>query len=141
VVAVPVIGAGFGCGEPGKETPVVVSAVVPVFPDIAAQAQVSGSLVVEVQLDDSGAVTEARMVDGAAIFRAAGEQAARQWRFRAGEGGARTATLTFVFAIMPKETPDEDLAAVFTLPYQVEVRRRPPALPPVNRDPKPTIVP
>lgn len=143
VAALLLVGAAWGCGEGTVGGPRVVSAVAPVFPDVAAQARVSGELVIEIKVDPGGAVTETRIVDGFRLFREMGrtfEATARRWRFEPGGNSVRSARLTFVFRMMPSDTPEEDLAPVFTPPYRVEVRRRPPPLPSVHRDPKGEIV-
>lgn len=116
--------------SPPIEQPAVVTAVAPAFPPSAVLSNTSGKLVVEVQVDAAGIVTEAKVVEGDTLFRAGKkiyEATARRWRFAKAKGGAglRTARLTFVFKIMTKDTPPDELTAVFMPPYQVEVRHKP----------------
>lgn len=86
----------------------------------------SGTVQVEVQVNKTGVVTLARAFTGHPILRGAAVSAARGWQFNPTEDGVsmRTVTLTFIFTIMPKDTSDENLMPIFTLPYQVEVRQR-----------------
>lgn len=112
------------------EQPAVVMAVAPDFPPTAVASNTSGKLVIEVQVNTTGMVTEAKVVEGHALFRAAKkfyEATARRWRFAAASEGAglRTARLTFVFKIMSKDTPPDELTSIFMPPYQVEVRHKP----------------
>jgi TonB family protein len=111
------------------EQPEVMMAVAPIFPPAAVASNTSGKVVIEVQVDATGAVSMAKIVDGDALFRAGKiyETTARRWRFAVAKDGAslRTARITFVFKIMPKDTPPDDLTSVFIPPYQVEVRHKP----------------
>jgi TonB family protein len=111
------------------EQPEVVIAVAPIFPPAAVASNTSGRVVVEVQVDAEGNVSLAKIVDGDALFRQGKiyESTARRWRFAAAKDGSglRTARLTFVFRIMPNDTPPIELTSVFMPPYQVEVRHKP----------------
>jgi hypothetical protein len=112
------------------EQPAVVLAVAPIFPPAAVASNTSGRVVIEVQIDVTGAVSMAKIVDGDVLFRQGKiyEATALRWRFAADKNGAglRTARLTFVFRIMPKETPPAELTSVFMPPYKkVEVRHKP----------------
>jgi TonB family protein len=111
------------------EQPEVVMAVAPIFPPVAVASNTSGRVVIEVQVDAKGTVSMAKIVDGDALFRQGKiyEATARRWRFAAAKDGAglRTARLTFVFKIMPNNTPSAELTSVFMPPYQVEVRHKP----------------
>jgi hypothetical protein len=114
---------------PPIEQPAVVAAVAPIFPPVAVASNTSGKAVIEVQVDTTGIVTGAKIIEGDLLFRQGKIYAAtaRRWRFAAAKGGAglRTAQLTFVFKIMTKDTPPDELTAVFIPPYQVEVRHKP----------------
>jgi TonB family protein len=109
--------------------PEVVMAVAPIFPPVAVASNTSGRVVVEVQINAEGNVSMAKIVDGDTLFRQGKiyESTARRWRFAAAKAGSdlRTARLTFVFRIMPNDTPPAELTSVFMPPYQVEVRHRP----------------
>lgn len=118
------------------EPPLVMSAVAPVFPPIAVAANISGTVLIEVEVNAAGGVISARGVSAHPLLRKAAENTARRWQFMpaTSDTGARAITLTFVFRIMPKETNADELTPVFTPPYQVEVRHRP-AEPIVDSDP------
>lgn len=53
----------------------------PPYPALARAARASGTVIVQVTVDESGRVTEARAISGHPLLRAAAEQAARQARF------------------------------------------------------------
>jgi hypothetical protein len=55
-------------------------------------------------------------------LRQASLDAARLWRFRAQSGGPDV-KLICSFQLMPKNTPEAQLGAVFRPPYTVEVRK------------------
>lgn len=109
-----------------NEPPAVVSAVAPVFPPVAVAANISGDVVIEVDVNAAGEITSARTVEGHPLLRRIRvlEETARRWRFTSATN-ARTARLTFAFRIMPAETAADELTPVFTPPYRVEVRHRP----------------
>jgi TonB family protein len=122
-----------GPKAPSDAPPAVVSAVAPFFPPIAYAARAMGSVVVEVKIDDAGAVASAELVSGHPLLKKAALDAARRWRFAAGSGaeGARTARLTFLFDER-KDKPEpqsvyNDLVT-FIPPYTVEVRKATPII-------------
>jgi len=127
-------------GQTGQDEPSPVQAVAPAYPRIAATAGASGTVVVEVQLNADGTVSELRTVEGVGGLAAAGEDAARQWKFvSTSEQKKRSVRLTFVFNIMPRDTPKHQLLPMFLPPYRVEVRATVPELiDSVNRDPSTT---
>ncbi len=53
----------------------------PVYPAIAKAARASGTVTVQVTVDESGNVTNARAVSGHPLLQASAVQAARQARF------------------------------------------------------------
>jgi periplasmic protein TonB len=55
--------------------------VQPPYPPMAKQANIEGSVVVEVTVSESGSVIGAKAVSGHPLLRPAAEQAARGWRF------------------------------------------------------------
>jgi TonB family protein len=55
--------------------------VEPTMPPLARAANISGSVVVEVTVDESGAVIAARVISGHPLLKAAAVDAARQWQF------------------------------------------------------------
>jgi TonB family protein len=113
-----------------KEQPAVIQAVAPLFPVPSKGPYAMGSVVVEVAIDASGAVTEAQAVKGHPFLYSAAEKAAQRWLFASTSELAkvRTVRLTFVFKFMDDDIPDEGLSPIFMPPYQVEVRRIVPIL-------------
>jgi TonB family protein len=53
----------------------------PPYPAVARAARASGTVIVQVTVDETGKVTEARAISGHPLLKAAAEQAARQARF------------------------------------------------------------
>jgi periplasmic protein TonB len=53
----------------------------PFYPDAAKRARVSGTVVVEVVVDEEGNVTSAKVLCGPDVFYEASVQAALKWRF------------------------------------------------------------
>lgn len=74
----------------------------PTYPAVARAARASGTVVVQVTVDESGKVTEARAVSGHPLLQAAAVQAARQATFKptllSGRAVKVTGTLVFNFA-------------------------------------------
>ena len=131
--ATAAVQSGGGPGAAADAPPAVVSAVAPFFPPVAFAARAMGTVVVEVKVDDAGAVTAAEVVSGHPLLRKASLDAARRWRFAAapGAGGARVARLTFLFD--ERKDKPEPLSAyndlvTFVPPYAVEVRKATPVV-------------
>jgi protein TonB len=55
--------------------------VMPVFPEEARGGRMDGSVMVAVEVNHDGAVTETRLLSGDALFRPIAETAVKQWRF------------------------------------------------------------
>lgn len=108
-----------------SEAPAVESAVAPVFPPIAAAANVSGEVIVEVEVNEKGEVRAARSVNAHPLLRKASEDAAFRWRFTPDLGGGknRAVRLTFSYRLVRLKAPAAELASIFMPPYSVEVRR------------------
>ena len=102
--------------------PAVGEAVAPIYPELAFVGRIAGSVVVEIRVSERGEVSEAAIVEGDALLRQSSLDAARLWRFQAQAGG-RELKLIFSYKLMPKNTPEAQLGAVFRPPYTVEVRR------------------
>jgi periplasmic protein TonB len=54
----------------------------PVYPEVALRTRASGSIVLELQIDDQGKVIKATPVSGPAIFHNAAVSAAMKWRYK-----------------------------------------------------------
>jgi len=110
------------------DQPVVVSAVAPFYPPIAAVAHAMGKVVVEVTINNEGSVTAAKAASGHPLLQAACEKTAKRWRFLQTNEATRSrnAVLTFVFSFRsdgPEPSAAERDLIIFTPPYQVELSR------------------
>jgi hypothetical protein len=120
--------------QPAAEpTATVLTAVAPVYMPIAALANVGGDVSVEVTLASDGSVRYTNALNGNKLLIHASLEAAKRWHFEPGASD-RKAVLKFSFRIMPKGTPEEDLGAMFTPPFSIEVRKTIPEQT-VNYDP------
>lgn len=115
----------FACAFPGtaqQDQVLLVEAVAPVYPLVAVYSSTTGEVTVKLTINKTGAVTSAKVIQGHRLLAAAAEEAASKWRFAAGSGDTEI-TVAFVFRILPKGTPDAELATRFRAPYQMEIRR------------------
>ena len=119
------------CAEKKPLTP--LEAVAPIYPMLAVYSDTSGAVTIKATINKVGAVISATTIEGHVFLKSSALDAAKKWRFEPGNE-KRTVNLVFVFRIMPKETPAENLATRFQAPWQVEVRRVIPESP-VNIDP------
>ncbi len=107
------------------ECPVVIGVSIPAYPVIAVAKKISGTVLVDVQVNAEGKVTEAKPIMGHELLRDAAKKAALRWRFKPLESGTniRSVRLTFIFHdtsyIAPENKPE------FTSPYQVEIQWNP----------------
>jgi TonB family protein len=100
----------------------VEEAVAPTYPAAAVEGGIAGTVTVEARISEAGTVVSAAIAEGHALLRQACLGAARLWRFSA-QPASRDVKLTFLFRLMPNNTPEAQLGAVFRPPYTVEVRR------------------
>jgi TonB family protein len=112
----------------------VRSAVAPIYPPLALSANVSGNAEVMVTVDNAGDVTDAAFLAGNQLLHEAAIAAAKRWKFQ-GANRETKVQLTFVFRMMPKKTPPEDMTPVFMPPYKLEVKGKLPN-PTVNYGPR-----
>lgn len=54
----------------------------PVYPRLAEQMKVEGSVILQVNIDKTGTIVDTQVLSGPPILAAAAEEAVRQWRFR-----------------------------------------------------------
>jgi len=84
----------------------------PVYPPLARAARISGSVVVEVTLDEDGKVISARAVSGHPLLKDAAVAAAREWTFEqtklSGTPVKVIGTITFHFAADEKAPLDDE---------------------------------
>jgi TonB family protein len=106
----------------------VTKAVPALYPMLAAVAEESGTVVIEVKIKPNGTVAEAITTEGHQLFRAAAEKGASRWEFNstADQSHIRVVRLTFYFKLYPKTTDAESLLPVFMPPYSFEIRGAPP---------------
>ncbi len=80
-----------------------VTRVMPVYPAFARQVKASGEVQVEIIIDESGRVIEAKSKSGHPMLRSAAEDAARKWVFKptllGGKPVKQQGLLTFVFTL------------------------------------------
>jgi TonB family protein len=100
----------------------VVSAVAPLYPAIALSAHGSGDVIVLAEINKSGDVTSARVLNGHNLLHKVSVEAARRWKFSTSSEEHRQAELTFTFRIVSDKTAGIDRTAVFYPPYHIEVR-------------------
>lgn len=109
--------------ESARSRLVVLAAVAPVYPPLAAQGQIGGRVAVEVVLDQSGGVRSVSILDGHPLLRSAALWAANRWKFEPGSDGRR-ARLMFVFSLVPADSDLNELASMFRPPYEVTSKAR-----------------
>jgi hypothetical protein len=107
----------------------VVFAVAPVYPQLAVLSATSGTVDVDLAVDGNGRVVAVGAINGHQLLKDAAEQAALRWEFERG-GNGRRVRLVFTFRIMPRGTSDAELTSSFSPPYNCEVRRTVPDIPP-----------
>ncbi|MGD0099303.1 MAG: TonB family protein [Acidobacteriota bacterium] len=74
-----------------------ISQATPVYPEIALRTRASGSVVLELQIDEQGKVTKATPVSGPNIFYNAAVAAAMKWRYKpASIGGVNVSSASKV---------------------------------------------
>jgi TonB family protein len=78
-----------------------ITRVTPIYPSIAKQMNAAGEVQVEITIDETGRVIEAKAITGPAVLRNAAEEAARKWVFKPtlldGTPIRQSGTLTFIF--------------------------------------------
>ncbi len=109
--------------DPRLNDPVVTMAVVPTYPLTALHSHTSGKAVIEVKINSEDSVISAEKISGPALLVGGAKYTARRWKFAAATDGrsARVVRLSFVYHLVPRDTPIEELSAVFRPPYQVEI--------------------
>lgn len=106
-------------------------AVAPAYHPIQLIATPDSSIRVEikVKVNAAGNVISAERLSGLDVASNA-QKAAMKWKFLPSPQNLpeRQATLTFVFRRMAKDAKEDELASIFRLPFQIEVRRREPEI-------------
>jgi TonB family protein len=109
--------------KPTSNSAIVVRSVAPPYSAIAAAWTVSGTVLVDVQIDPDGLVTSANAASGPSLLRKAATDAAKVWRFNSVDpsAGSRSVRLTFIFRELSYAGNEEEQG--FIPPYQMVVRR------------------
>ena len=101
----------------------VISAVAPIYPTIARQANATGDVPVHVEINSEGMVTSVNSEGRFGVLSAVSEKAAMRWVFSAtSESEKRKATLVFSFRVMPENTQPAEATPIYYPPYKIEVR-------------------
>lgn len=118
-----------GAGHPPPLWPIHIESAH--YPVLAASGSIEGIVVIECEVDSSGAVTQARALPGAPDDLAVASQAnARRWRFFVPDrsDGAFTVHLQYDYRLTPTATPYDPVTSYSVdLPYHIAIsRQRPP---------------
>jgi outer membrane biosynthesis protein TonB len=91
--------------RPYSEELFVVKAVPAIYPNIAAVAEESGTVIDEVTVRPDGSVSEGKAIDGHKLFRLSAEKSAHRWVFNAMTNleASRSVRLTFSFRFIKKK--------------------------------------
>ena len=96
-------------GAPGVSHPHLQQTIVPVYPPIAVAARVTGTVLVEVIIDQTGRVTSTTIVKSIPLLDAAAIESVRKWRFEPPRIGGRevrfATTVTFDFRLFDVAAP------------------------------------
>ena len=103
------------------ERPIPISAPRPPYPAHARAKKISGTVLVDVQVNSEGKVIAVKPLMGAEDLQKVAQMSAWGWRFKpfASASGIFSVRLTFIFHsnsyVEPEKKPD------FTSPYQMEI--------------------
>jgi Gram-negative bacterial TonB protein C-terminal len=125
------VGSAGGALMQSNDRPaLVVQAVAPLFPPLAVAAAQDGTVLIDLHLSPKGNVESTDIVGGPKLLQKVVEIAARRWIFSTAESATapRIVRLSFIFRLVQKDTPSEELLPIFRPPYQVEVRTRFPSI-------------
>ena len=117
-------------GAPGVSHPHLQQTIVPVYPPFAVAARVSGTVLIEAIIDQTGRVTSATIVKSVPVLDAAAIESVRKWRFEPPRIGGRVVrfatTVTFDFRLFDVAAPrplvtqasDSGMPADFAVVYE-----------------------
>jgi outer membrane biosynthesis protein TonB len=105
-----------------QDLPTVITAVAPNYFPSALHSHASGEVVVAVKIAADCSVTSTEAVSGNSVLAAGSMQIAKRWKFApTKDKNIRNARLTFVYHLVPRDTPADELLPIFKPPYRVEV--------------------
>jgi outer membrane biosynthesis protein TonB len=109
--------------QTSEDLPNVVIAVAPNYFPLALLSHTSGEVVVEVKINSLGVVTSADAISGNPLLVGGSRQVARRWKFAviSDQKRIRMARITFVYRLVAKDTPIDQLFPIFKPPYRVEI--------------------
>jgi hypothetical protein len=109
--------------DTSEDSPNVVIAVAPSYFPLALSSHTSGEVIIEVKINSLGVVTSADAISGNPVLVGGSRQVARHWKFVAvgDRKRMRTARITFVYRLVAKDTPIDELFPIFKPPYRVEI--------------------
>jgi TonB family protein len=79
--------------------PRLVSSVLPVYPQIAQQAGVTGTVVIETTIDKEGRVVKTKVISGPELLRQAAVSALRQWKYEPSKLNGQPISIEIVVSI------------------------------------------
>jgi TonB family protein len=108
-----------------QSSPVLVSAVFPVYPPLAKASNTSGDIKLRATINAQGDVVKTEIISGHKLLDDAARYAAMQWKFEKliQATTKRTVELTIRFTMMPRCSDKRTHMPVFTAPYTVEIRQ------------------
>lgn len=108
-----------------------INRVEAVYPPLALSARVSGAVIVEVAIDESGNVTSARALAGHSLLKDAAVEAARGWTFKPAMLGGKpvkvVGTLRFIFNL-PEYILRDPVRIIERLKRQIALKPKNPGL-------------
>lgn len=82
-----------------SEEPKLELQILPVYPEIARKAGITGKVFVEILIDTKGAVEEARVIKGHPMLNEAALEAVRQWQFSPAKQRERLVKVRMTFPV------------------------------------------
>ncbi len=79
--------------------PRLVSSVLPIYPEIAQQARVSGTVVIDATIDKAGNVAKMRVISGPELLRDAALSALRRWKYEPSKLNGQPISVEMVVSI------------------------------------------
>lgn len=103
-------------------SPLVVNAVIPVYPAVAVITGNLGLVTVVAVVRDDGTVKSVEVCSGPPIFMQLLKLVVLRWKCAPTRSSTtRSVQLTFNFKLIPAETKSEEVLAIYHSPYEIEV--------------------